>query len=202
MKRSPTFEALIAELGKLPGIGRKSAERIAYHILKSQKEEALSLAHAIRAVKEKVVVCSLCFNLAETDPCPICADPPRNQGQILVVEDPMDIAAFERAGVYHGRYHVLQGRLAPLRGVAPENLRIRELIGRVKEGGVKEVIIATNPDVEGDATALFIARMLEPLSVEITRIGLGVPMGGSLEYTDSITLGMALEGRKNFKPSM
>ena len=202
MKRSPTFEALIAELGKLPGIGRKSAERIAYHILKSQNEEALSLAHAIRAVKEKVVVCSLCFNLAETDPCPICADPSRNQGQILVVEDPKDVAAFERAGVYHGRYHVLQGRLAPLRGVAPENLRIRELIGRVKEGGVKEVIIATNPDVEGDATALFIARMLEPLSVEVTRIGLGVPMGGSLEYTDSITLGMALEGRKNFKPSM
>ena len=198
LKRSPTFESLIAELNKLPGIGRKSAERIAYHFIKSSQEDVLALTKAIKAVKDNIISCSTCFNLAETNPCPICADSARNNGQILVVEDAMDIASFERAGVYHGRYHVLQGRIVPLKGITPEHLRIRELVERVKGGSIKEVILATDPDVEGDATALYISRLLSPLGVEITRIGLGIPMGGSLEYTDSITLEKALEGRKRF----
>lgn len=198
LKRSPTFESLIAELNKLPGIGRKSAERIAYHFVKSSHEYVLSLTKAIRAVKENIISCSTCFNLAETNPCPICADPSRDTGQILVVEDAMDIASFERASVYRGRYHVLQGRIVPLKGVTPDHLRIRELVERVKGGSIKEVILATDPDVEGDATALYISRLISPFGVEITRIGLGIPMGGSLEYTDSITLEKALEGRKKF----
>ena len=198
LKRSPTFESLIAELNKLPGIGRKSAERIAYHFVKASHEEVMSLASALKAVKDNIISCSTCFNLAEKNPCPICEDPSRDAAQILVVEDAMDIAAFERAGVYKGRYHVLQGRIVPLKGITPEHLRIRELVERVRGGSVKEVILATDPDVEGDATALYISRLLSPLGVEITRIGLGIPMGGSLEYTDSITLEKALEGRKRF----
>lgn len=197
MARSvPSLESLVAELNKLPGIGRRSAQRIAYHILKIPPEEADALAAAIRAVKEKIFPCSICFNLTEQDPCPICSDPSRNSSQVLVVEDPMDIPAFERAGVYQGLYHVLQGKLAPLKGIGPEQLRIKELIARVKKGNVKEVILATNPDVEGDATALYISKKLEGLHVDVSRIGLGIPMGGALEYADSITLQKALEGRK------
>ena len=195
-KRIPSLETLVAELNKLPGIGRKSAERIAYHILKIPGKEADALASAIRAVKEKIFPCSVCFNLTEQDPCPICSDPSRNPELILVVEDPMDIPAFERSGIYKGLYHVLQGKLAPLKGITPEQLRIKELISRVKKGNVKEVILATNPDVEGDATALYISKKLEAHPVEVSRIGLGIPIGGALEYTDSITLQKALEGRK------
>jgi len=197
LKRSPAFETLIAELSKLPGIGRKSAERIAYSLLKAPPEQASSLAASIRDVKEKIFFCSVCFNLTETDPCPICKDPGRDRGLILVVEDPMDADAFERAGNYRGLYHVLQGRLAPLKGVTPDQLRVRELLDRVKKGKIHEVILATNPDVEGDATALYISRQLAELPVEVSRIGLGLPMGGSLEYADGITLEKALEGRKS-----
>lgn len=200
MKRAPTFESLIAELSKLPGIGRKSAERIAYHILKMPPRDALALADAMKKVKEKMFFCPACFNLTDTNPCLICSDTKRTSDQILVVEDSMDIAAFERSGVYHGLYHVLQGRITPLKGITPDHLRIRELINRVAKGKVKEVILATNPDVEGDATALYISRQLAPLSVEVTRIGLGIPMGSALEYADSSTLEKALEGRKKYHP--
>ena len=196
LKSSPTFESLIAELNKLPGIGRKSAERLAYHILKTHGKEARALAKAITAVKEKLFFCSVCFNLTEQDPCLVCSDPKRDSTRILVVEDPMDVAPFEKPGIFQGLYHVLQGRLAPLKGMTPEHLRIRDLIDRVKKPGVKEVILATNPDVEGDATALYISKQLASLPVSVTRLGLGLPMGGSLEYADTITLAKALEGRK------
>jgi recombination protein RecR len=196
LKRSSSFESLIAELNKLPGIGRKSAERLAYHIIKLSKEDALRLSSSIQAVKEKIFFCSVCFNLTEQDPCSICTDSLRKKDRILVVEDPMDIAAFERSGVYHGLYHVLQGRIVPLKGITPERLRIRELFERIEKGGIGEVILATNPDVEGEATALYISKQLASLPLEVTRIGLGIPMGGALEFTDSVTLSKALEGRK------
>jgi recombination protein RecR len=196
LKRSSSFESLIAELNKLPGIGRKSAERLAYHIIKLSKEDALRLSSSIQAVKEKIFFCSVCFNLTEQDPCSICTDSLRKKDRILVVEDPMDIAAFERSGVYHGLYHVLQGRIVPLKGITPERLRIRELFERIEKGGIGEVILATNPDVEGEATALYISKQLASLPLEVTRIGLGIPMGGALEFTDSVTLCKALEGRK------
>lgn len=198
LKRSSSFETLIAELNKLPGIGRKSAERLAYHIIKMSKEEAFNLAASIKAVKEKIFFCSVCFNLTEQDPCPICTDSSRRKDRILVVEDPMDITAFERSGVYHGLYHVLQGRIVPLKGVTPDRLRIRELIDRMEKEGIKEVILATNPDVEGEATALYISKQLASFPLEVTRIGLGLPMGGALEFADSATLDKALEGRKKF----
>jgi recombination protein RecR len=196
LKQSSSFESLIAELNKLPGIGRKSAERLAYHIIKMPREEALRLSASIKNVKEKIFFCSVCFNLTEQDPCFICTDSSRKQDRILVVEDPMDIAAFERSGVYRGLYHVLQGRIVPLKGITPEHLRIRELMERVEKGGIREVILATNPDVEGEATALYISKQLSFLPLEVTRIGLGIPMGGALEFSDSATLGKALEGRK------
>ncbi|MBN1902914.1 recombination protein RecR [Candidatus Sumerlaeota bacterium] len=198
LERSSSFETLVAELNKLPGIGRKSAERLAYHIIKMPKDEALRLSSSIKAVKEKIFFCSLCFNLTEHDPCSICSDPSRKKDRILVVEDPMDIAAFERSGVYHGIYHALQGRIIPLKGITPDRLRIKELLDRIEKGGIREVILATNPDVEGEATALYISKQLASFDLEVTRIGLGVPMGGSLEFSDSVTLGKALEGRKKF----
>lgn len=198
LKRSPSFERLIAEFSKLPGIGRKSAERLAYHIIKSPGEDAASLSDAIREVKEKIFFCPVCFNLTEEDPCQICKDPNRDRSRILVVEDPLDIEAFEKSGAYKGLYHVLQGRLAPLKGITAENLKIAELLTRVKKGKVKEVILATNPDLEGDATALYISRQLKSPDVKVTRLGLGLPMGGSLEYADGVTLQKALEGRKSF----
>ncbi len=196
-KRTPAFETLIAEFNKLPGVGRKSAERIAYHVLRAPKEDALALSDAIRAARERIRFCLVCFNLAEESPCPVCVDESRDRSRILVVEDPMDIAVFERPGFYNGLYHVLQGRLAPLRGVTPEKLRINELLKRIGPETC-EVIIATNPDVEGDATALYIARQLAGKNIAVTRIGLGIPMGGSLEYVDGLTLQKAIEGRKSF----
>ena len=198
LKRSPSFEKLIAEFAKLPGIGRKSAERLAYHIIQSSGDDARSLAEAVKEVKEKIFFCPVCFNLTEEKPCPICKDPNRDRSRILVVEDPLDIEAFEKSGVYKGLYHVLQGRLVPLKGITAENLRISELLERVKKGDVSEVVLATNPDLEGDATALYISRQLKSFGVKVTRLGLGLPMGGSLEYADAVTLQKALEGRKTF----
>jgi recombination protein RecR len=196
LKRSPAFESLIAEFNKLPGIGRKSAERLAYHILKIPRDEADALAKAIYAVKDKIFFCSVCFNLTEVEPCLFCSSESRDRTKILVVEDAMDIASFEKSGSYNGLFHVIQGKLAPLKGMMPDQLRIPELVQRVKKESIEEVIIATNPDVEGDATALYISRQLEGIPVEITRIGLGIPIGGALEYVDSMTLQKALEGRK------
>ncbi len=193
---SPVIETLISELMKLPTIGRKSAERLAFHLLKSNPKQAKALAKAILDVKTRIIFCSQCFNATETDPCTICANPERDHTVVCVVEDPLNVLAIEKTGIYNGLYHVLQGRLSPLRGVTPEDLRIKELIARISGAQIKEVIIATNPDLDGDTTALYLSKVLKPLSVTISRIGLGIPMGGSLEYVDEGTLKKALEGRK------
>jgi recombination protein RecR len=193
---SSPIDRLIEELGKLPGIGRRTAERLADHILKMDARDADSLVEAIEQVKAHTRICSVCFNLSERDPCPICDDPSRDAGLICVVEDTADLRAFEKAGGYRGLYHVLGGRLSPLKGIGPEDLTVEALLTRVRAGGVEEVILATNPDVDGDATALFLGRELEPTGVNVTRIGLGVPVGGNLEYADQRTLQKALQSRQ------
>lgn len=187
---------LIEELAKLPGIGPKTASRLAYHLLRSPREEALALAQAIVEVKERVRLCSRCFNLTDVDPCPICSDPTREQQTICVVEDPLDVLALERTGAYHGVYHVLHGVISPVDGIGPERLRIRELVQRVRDGRPNEVILALNPNIEGDATAMYLARQLIPLGVTVTRPASGLPAGGDLEYADEVTLGRALAGRR------
>ncbi len=187
---------LIEELAKLPGIGPKTASRLAYHLLRSPRDEALALAQAIVEVKERVQFCSRCFNLTDVDPCPICSDPTRDHQTICVVEDPLDVLALERTGAYHGIYHVLHGVISPVDGIGPERLRIRELVQRVREERPTEVILALNPNIEGDATAMYLARQLIPLGVTVTRPASGLPVGGDLEYADEVTLGRALAGRR------
>jgi recombination protein RecR len=194
---SKYLELLIAELEKLPSIGLKSAQRLALHLLRVPKEDALRLAEAIRAVRERVGFCSTCGNFSETDPCALCADPRRDPSVLCVVEQPVDVLAFERTGQFSGRYHVLGGALSPLEGTSPEQLRIRELLSRLRGGEVKEVILATNPNVNGEATALYLSKLLHPLGVRVTRIARGVPMGSDLEYSDQVTLARALEGRRD-----
>ncbi len=190
------FERLTQQLVKLPGVGKKTAERLAFHILSIKESEARVLAQAILAVKEKVRLCSRCFNFSEQDPCPYCSDISRDRLVICVVEEPRDLAAIERTGAHKGTYHVLHGLISPLEGVAPEDIKIKELIERIKREGVEEVIMATNPTVEGDATALYLAKLITPLKVKVTRIAQGMPMGGDLEYTDEVTVRKALEGRR------
>ncbi|MEE8449836.1 MAG: recombination mediator RecR [Thermodesulfobacteriota bacterium] len=190
------FERLTQQLVKLPGVGKKTAERLAFHILSIKESEARNLAQAILAVKEKLRLCSRCFNFSEQDPCPYCSDIRRDRLVICVVEEPRDLAAIERTGAHKGTYHVLHGLISPLEGVAPEDIKIKELIERIKREGVEEVIMATNPTVEGDATALYLAKLITPLKVKVTRIAQGMPMGGDLEYTDEVTVRMALEGRR------
>jgi recombination protein RecR len=190
------LQALIDELGRLPGIGPKSAQRIAFHLLKVAPEDALRLSEAIVAVKEKVTLCPRCFNVAEGTLCDICLDPRRDANVLCVVEDPRDIVAVEKTQEFRGRYHVLQGALNPIEGVGPDQLRIRELLGRLDDEGVTEVILCTNPNLEGEATAMYLARMLKPLGVRVTRLASGLPVGGDLEYADELTLGRALEGRR------
>lgn len=197
MYSSKYLELLIAELEKLPSIGLKSAQRLALHLLRVPKEDALRLAEAIRAVRERVGFCSTCGNFSETDPCALCADPRRDPRVLCVVEQPVDVLAFERTGQFTGRYHVLGGALSPLEGTSPEQLRIRELLSRLRGGEVKEVILATNPNVNGEATALYLSKLLTPLGVRVTRIARGVPMGSDLEYSDQVTLARALEGRRD-----
>jgi recombination protein RecR len=197
MYSSKYLELLIAELEKLPSIGLKSAQRLALHLLRVPKEDALRLAEAIRAVRERVGFCSTCGNFSETDPCALCSDPRRDTKVLCVVEQPVDVLAFERTGQFTGRYHVLGGALSPLEGTSPEQLRIRELLSRLRGGEVKEVILATNPNVNGEATALYLSRLLSPLGVRVTRIARGVPMGSDLEYSDQVTLARALEGRRD-----
>ena len=187
---------LIKELSRLPGIGEKSAERLAYHILRNGREEALKLAQAIRDVKEKVRNCSVCFNMAETDPCHICADVARDHTLICVVEEPKDLLALERPGTFRGVYHVLGGRIAPLDGLDPEKLTIRALLERVKSGDVQEVILALNPNMEGDLTAHYLADRLKPLSVKVTQIARGIPSGSQLEYANQTMLADALRDRR------
>jgi len=187
---------LIDELAKLPGIGRKSAERLAYHLLRVNKADALGLADAIREVRENVHYCSACFNLAEGQLCKICGDPKRDRAQLCVVEQPRDLMALEQAGVYRGLYHVLLGRIAPLDGIGPDQLTIDKLVERVRGGEIREIIMATNPTVEGDGTALFISNLLADYPVQVTRLARGITTGSVLEYTNKEVLADALTGRQ------
>lgn len=189
-------ERLINELSKLPGIGRKTAARLAFHILRIPKREAQELARGIIDVKERIHPCSVCFNLTDQDPCRICSDSRRNDEVICVVEEPNDLMAIEGTGDFRGKYHVLHGTLSPLEGIGPEDIKVKELLRRLEAGRVKEVIMATNPNVEGGATALYLTELIKPLGVKVTRIAYGIPMGGDIEYTDGVTLAKALEGRR------
>ena len=191
----PPLEKLIRQLSRLPGIGQKSAARVALHILKSQRELAESLAKALVDVKDRIKFCSICFNFTDSDPCSICEDQNRANGIICLVEGPGDQLAIEESGVFKGRYHILHGVLSPLDGVGPEDLKIGELLNRLEKEKTKEVIIATNPSTEGEATASFLGKFLSDKGLKITRIALGVPMGGDLKYMDSLTLRHALQSR-------
>lgn len=197
---SPTVERLVAELAKLPGIGPKTARRLAFHLLRVPPADALRLADAIRDAKERVGFCSVCCNIAETDPCPICTDPGRDRSVICIVESPVNMVAIERGGYYRGLYHVLHGALSPLSGIGPDDLRFHELERRLREAECRELIVATNPSVEGEATALYVRELVERVngtgSIRVTRIAQGVPMGSDLEYADDRTLALALEGRR------
>lgn len=196
MQYAAPIARLIEELGRLPGVGPKTAQRLAFHLLLADREEAARLAAAILEAREKVRYCSRCWNLTDADPCAICSDPARDRALVCVVEEPKDVAAMERSRSFRGLYHVLQGAISPLDGVGPDRLRIRELLERLATGEVREVILATNPDVEGEATALYLARLLQPLGVRVTRIARGLPEGGDLDYVDEVTLSRALEGRR------
>jgi recombination protein RecR len=189
-------QSLVDELGRLPGIGPKSAQRIAFYLLKAAPEDANRLARAVVEAKERVSWCRRCFNFAEGELCVYCRDDRRDSTLLCVVEEPRDIVAVERTQEYRGRYHVLLGAISPIEGIGPEQLKIRELLARVNDEGVKEVILATNPNIEGEATAMYLARLLKPLGLRVTRIASGLPVGGDLEYADEVTLGRALEGRR------
>ena len=193
---TPPVQALIDELGRLPGVGPKSAQRIAFHLLKTPSDDVRRLAHSIIDAKEKARFCDICFNIAENNLCPICEDQRRDSSVLCVVEDSRDVVAIEKTGAFRGRYHVLLGAMNPLEGIGPEQLKIRELLARLDTEGVKEVILCTNPNTEGDVTAMYLARLLKPLGLRITRIASGLPVGGDLEYADELTLGRALEGRR------
>ena len=189
---------VIEEFAKLPGIGRKSAERLAYHILRVNKAEALALSDAIRQVRESVRYCSVCYNLAEGELCAICSDPRRDQTQLCIVEQPRDLMALEQSGVFRGLYHVLLGRIAPLDGIGPEQLTIEALVERIRRGTIREIIMATNPTVEGDGTALYISNLLAELPVQVTRLARGITTGSILEYTNKEVLADAMSGRQRF----
>jgi recombination protein RecR len=187
---------LIEALQRLPGIGPKTAQRLTFFLLKRPVDEVRELSAALVAVKERIAPCRSCFNITDEDPCRICADPRRDDRVLCVVEEPNDLLAMERTGEYRGRYHVLLGALSPLDGIGPDDIKVRELLARLDAGGVAEVILATNPNVEGEATALYLAKLLRPLGVRVTRIARGLPVGGDLEYADQVTLSKALEGRR------
>jgi recombination protein RecR len=189
---------LIEELNKLPGIGPKSAQRLAYHLLRSPDEEAKALAEAILTLKEKIKLCSICFNNTDCDPCRICQDRERDHSKICVVEKPSDILPLEQTGKYNGVYHVLHGTISPTQGVGPEDLKIKELLARLKDGSVTEVIVATNPNVESETMAMYLQQIITPLGISITRLARGLPFGAELEYADDLTLGQALENRREF----
>ena len=189
---------LIEELNKLPGIGPKSAQRLAYHLLRSPDEEAKALAEAILTLKEKIKLCSLCFNNTDCDPCRICQDKERDHSKICVVEKPSDILPLEQTGKYNGVYHVLHGTISPTEGIGPEELKIKELLARLKDGSVTEVIVATNPNVESETMAMYLQQIITPLGIRVTRLARGLPFGAELEYADDLTLGQALENRREF----
>ncbi|MBQ8972860.1 MAG: recombination protein RecR [Clostridia bacterium] len=187
---------LVNQLSKLPGVGRKTAQRLAYHIVSLPEEQVRELAVAIFNGKKQIHTCPICGNFTDTDPCAICADDSRRRDILCVVRDPRDVGAMERMRDFNGRYHVLHGVISPMNGVGPDDIRIRELLARLADGEVREVVLATNPDVEGEATASYIARLIKPMGVKVTRIAHGVPVGGELEYTDEVTLLRAFEGRR------
>jgi recombination protein RecR len=189
-------QELIDQLGRLPGVGPKSAQRIAFYLLKLPKEDAERLADAIVEVKAKISFCRRCWNVAEGELCDMCSDTRRDPTIVCVVEEPRDIVAVEKTQEFHGLYHVLQGAISPIEGIGPEQLRVKELLARVDTEGIKEVILCTNPNLEGEATAMYLARLLKPLGLSVTRIASGLPVGGDLEYADELTLGRALEGRR------
>jgi recombination protein RecR len=187
---------LVEELQRLPGIGPKGAQRLAFHVLKAPRENAERLAAAIRDLKERVTYCSICNNITDTDPCEFCRSDSRDQHLICVVEEPQNVAGIEKIGDFKGVYHVLMGAISPLQGIGPDELKIKGLLARIDKGGITEVILATNPNVEGETTALYLARLLKPLGVKVTRIAVGVPVGSDLEYADQWTMHKALEGRR------
>jgi recombination protein RecR len=195
-KYAGPIEELIRELVKLPGIGEKTAARLALHILRSSADDVKALGESLIKLKERIRLCSICYNLTESDPCSICRDQSRKSDVVCVVEGPGDLIAIEMAGIYHGKYHVLHGVLSPLDGVGPGDLKIDEFIAHIEKGDIKEVIIATNPSVEGEATSLYLSQRIKPYPVTVTRIAYGIPAGGDLEYTDKLTLGKALENRR------
>ena len=196
MQLAAPLERLIERLRKLPGVGAKSAQRLAFHILRGSKDEAQALAAAILDVKDTIRLCSICFNITDIDPCLVCTDEGRDRSGICVIEEPHNLLAIEKSGQFHGLYHVLHGSLSPLRGIGPDDLKIGALLERLRDGSVKEVILATNPNVEGEATATYLSRLLKPLGLKVTRIAMGLPIGSELEYADEVTVGKALEGRR------
>ncbi|MEU3204018.1 MULTISPECIES: recombination mediator RecR [Streptomyces] len=187
---------LIDELGRLPGVGPKSAQRIAFHVLQAEPTDVRRLAHALLEVKDKVRFCAVCGNVAQQEECGICRDPRRDRSVICVVEEPKDVVAIERTREFRGRYHVLGGAISPIEGVGPDDLRIRELLARLADGSITELILATDPNLEGEATATYLARMVKPMGLRVTRLASGLPVGGDLEYADEVTLGRAFEGRR------
>ena len=198
MNAPKPIQDLIEAFERLPGIGPKTAQRLTYYLLHVPKDEAELFAKAIHSLKEKTKICSICFNIAETDPCHFCSSTNRDKSIICVVEEPLDVLAIEKSGSFAGLYHVLHGAISPMNNIGPDELHIRELLPRLKDGTVKEVILATNPNMEGEATAMYIQRLTGPLGLKITRIARGLPVGGDLEYADEVTLRRALEGRKEF----
>ena len=193
---SPSIEKLIQSFEKLPSIGNKTAARLAFYILNASEEETKEFVDSIVNAKRNLKYCSKCYNISDTDPCPICANPKRDQSEICVVEDVRDIIAMERTHEFKGVYHVLHGSISPMNGIGPDDIKIKELLSRLMDGQVKEVILATNPRVEGEATAMYLSKLIKPLGIKVTRIAHGIPVGGDLEYTDEITLTKALEGRR------
>jgi recombination protein RecR len=193
---SEALARLVDEFARLPGIGRKSARRLAFHVLKADDETVQRLAEALADVKSRVVFCGVCHNVTESSPCPLCSDARRTDGIVCVVEEPSDVLAIEGTGEYRGRYHVLHGVLSPLDGVGPDDLKVRELLARVRESEPREVILALNPDTEGDATAFYLQKLLVPLGCDVSRIARGIPVGGDLEFADQVTLGRAIQGRE------
>ncbi|WP_040493856.1 recombination mediator RecR [Ilumatobacter nonamiensis] len=194
---TPPVQLLIDELGRLPGVGPKSAQRIAFHLLKIPADDVNRLAEAIIDAKKRVRFCERCFNVADSTLCPICNDDARDSSLVCVVEESRDIVALEKTGEFRGRYHVLLGAMSPLEGIGPEDLKIRELVARIEPEGIEEVILCTNPNTEGEVTAMYLARLLKPIGLKVTRIASGLPVGGDLEYADELTLGRALEGRRS-----
>lgn len=196
MQLAPSMLKLINEFGKLPTIGPKTAQRLAFYILKASKEEVLRFSESLIEIKEKIKYCQICFNISEEDICPICKDNRRNQSLICVVEQPFNVIVIEKLATYKGLYHVLLGSIAPLEGISPEDLKINELLERLKDKKVKEVIIATNSNVQGETTAIYLHKLIQPLGIYVSRIAYGIPVGGNIEYADEVTLAKAIEGRR------